>query len=296
MNRSSHPFPAGFRAPLLLLLALLFPTPGAAQVAREAVDLGVVARIRDEGLNRSHIPELARHLTEVIGPRLTGSPGMREANRWTAETLRGWGLVNVVVEPWGDFGRGWAQEDYFGRILTPFEQPLHGQPMAWTGSTPGLVKGAAVVVRAESEADLAAYRGRLRGTFLLVEDIQEVDPEFEHRARRSSLEDLLEPPPAREAGGPSEADIQAMRARMRAQRALSDAIYALAEAEGAHAVLRISSRNDGVIRGGSAGSREAGAPEGLPHVALSREQYNQIYRNVEAGVPVEMELRVENRF
>ncbi len=70
----------------------------------------------------------------------------------------------------------------------------------------------------------------------------------------------------------------------------------LAEVEGALAILRISSREDGVIRGGSAGSREAGAREGLAQVALSREQYNQIYRNVEAGVPVELEVMVENRF
>jgi Zn-dependent M28 family amino/carboxypeptidase len=70
----------------------------------------------------------------------------------------------------------------------------------------------------------------------------------------------------------------------------------MVEAEGALGFLRVSSRDDGVIRGGSAGSREAGAPEGLPHVALSREQYNQIYRNVEAGVPVEIELMVKNRF
>jgi Iap family predicted aminopeptidase len=77
---------------------------------------------------------------------------------------------------------------------------------------------------------------------------------------------------------------------------LVDAVSQLAEVEGALAILRISSREDGVIRGGSAGSREAGAREGLAQVALSREQYNQIYRNVEAGVPVELEVMVENRF
>ena len=87
-----------------------------------------------------------------------------------------------------------------------------------------------------------------------------------------------------------------MFARMRAQRALQQTAREMAEAEGAYAFLRISSRDDGVIRGGSAGSRAAGDPEGLPHVALSREQYNQIYRNVTAGVPVELEMMVENRF
>jgi hypothetical protein len=284
---------------LLLLAMLLSPTAGAAQWAQEAVDLDVVQRIRAEGLERSQIEPLARYLTEVIGPRLTGSPGMKKANEWTAQTFEEWGLANVVIEPWGEFGRGWQHEDYKGRILAPFVQPLHGQPMAWTGSTDGLVRGLAVIARIEDEAELPNLEGRLAGAFVLIDAPQEVEPEFEHQDRRTSLEELLG------AGGDSPSDRytnmtpeerQALHDRFRAERALADAVSQLAEAEGAHAVLRISSREDGVIRGGAAGSREFGAGEGLAHVALSREQYNQIYRNVEAGVPVELELMVQNRF
>ena len=280
---------------LLALAGIGLATPSAAQVAQEAVDLGVVSQIREEGFERSQIEEMARHLTEVIGPRLTGSPGMAAANAWTNEIFRGWGLANAVVEPWGEFGRGWVQEDYRGRILTPFEQPLHGQPMAWTGSTDGLVRGQALVVEAESVEDLDRYRGQLGGAFILTEPMQEVEPEFEHRDRRSSLESLLAPVET-QGGDMSEEERAAFFARMRAQRQVRDAIYARAQEEGALGVLRISSRDHGVIRGSSAGSREAGAPEGLPHIALSREQYNQIHRNVSAGVPVELEILVENRF
>jgi hypothetical protein len=239
---------------------------------------------------------LARHVTEVIGPRLTGSPAMRRANEWAVETFDAWGLSDARLEPWGEFGRGWANEDYRGRILTPFSQPLQGQPLAWTGSTEGTVRGAAMAVEVESLADVEQYRGTLGGAILLADEPQEVEPEFEHRDRRSSLELLLTPPAAQPGGGggggPDPEFLQRMRARAEAGRAL----LALAEEEGALAVLRISSRDHGVIRGGSAGSREVGAPEGLPHVALSREQYNQIHRNVTAGVPVELELLVENRF
>jgi Iap family predicted aminopeptidase len=167
--------------------------------------------------------------------------------------------------------------------------------MAWTGSTDGTVRGHAAIVRAEAVEDLETYRGKLQGAFVLLDDMEEVEPEFEHRDRRTSLEDLLAPPPEA-APGPPEANREAMFARMRAQREVRQAIQDMVEGEGALAFLRISSRNDGVIRGGSAGNREAGAPEGVPHVALSREQYNQIYRNVEAGIPVELELMVKNRF
>jgi len=283
--------------PFLLVAVALWAPPISllAQTAQEAVDLEIVERIRTEGLEHSQIESLARHLTEVIGPRLTGSPGMRAANEWTTEMFRSWGLEGVAMEPWGEFGRGWQHRDYKGRILTPFVQPLHGQPMAWTGSTDGLVRGQAVVVRASDQAALERYRGELAGTFVLVEDPQDVTPEFEHRDRRTSLEALLEPPPPA-APGEANADQQARFAAARAQREVMNAAMEMVASEGAHAVLRISSRDDGVVRGGSAGSREAGTPEGIPHVALSREQYNQIYRNVEAGVPVELEMLVENRF
>ena len=288
-----------FVTSLLLLTAVVAPAPSqtAAQVAQEAVDLEVVDRIRAEGLENSQIEAMARHLTEVIGPRLSGSPGMMAANEWTAETMRSWGLSNVDVEAWGEFGRGWEHLDYKGRILTPFVQPLHGQPMAWTGSTDGMVRGPAVVVDVSDSDMLEHMRGALEGAFVLVETPQDVTPEFEHRDRRTPLEDLLEPAPRPTAGPQPNAAAQQERfARMRAEREARDAAMAMIAEAGALGVLRISSREHGVIRGGSAGSREAGAPEGLPHVALSREQYNQIYRNVQAGVPVELEILVENRF
>ena len=282
---------------LLVLVASAAPClPARAQVAQEAVDLSVVQRIREEGLERSHVEEMARWLTEVNGPRLTGSPGMRKANEWTAEQMRAWGLENVVVEPWGDFGRGWQSEAYAGRILTPFEQPLHGQPLAWTGSTPGTVRGRVLTAQVASVEDVERYRGKLKGAFVLMEEPQPTPPEFEHEERRLPLEELLEPAPAAAAGAPTEAERQATMARQRAEREAQQAFQALAAEEGAHAFLRISSRSHGVIRGGSAGSRTKGDPEGLPQVAIPREQYNQIWRNVSAGIPVEMELMVESRF
>lgn len=280
-----------------LVLTLLAPAPTVAQIAREAVDLDVVQRIREEGLERSQLPEMARYLTEVNGPRLSGSPGMQAAHEWVTSKFEEWGLENVVIEPWGEFGRGWSHEDYYGRILTPWVQPLHGQPLAWTGSTDGTVRGQAMVVEAANAEEAEALRGTLAGKFLLVEPMAEVEPEFVHRDRRFDLEDLLEPQQAGGGGGDmTPEERQAFIQRMRAQRAARNALFDMAAEEGALAILRISSRNDGVIRGGSAGSREAGAPHGLPHVALSREQYNQIYRNVKAGVPVELEMRVQNRF
>jgi carboxypeptidase Q len=278
----------------VLLATVLTPVGGRAQIVDETVDLGVVQRIRQEGFEHSHIPELAHHLTEVIGPRLSGSPAMKRANEWTAQTFREWGLANVRVEPWGEFGRGWEMEAYEGRILTPFEQAMPGVPSAWTGSTDQTVRGQAMTMYAESIDDLARFEGELNGKILLVDQPQEVDV-FQDVERRTSLEDLLTPS-ERERPSMSDADRQRMYARRRAMREVANAAAGMAEREGALALLRISGAADGVIRGGGNGSREAGAPEGLPQVIITREQYNQILRDLEGGAPVEIELNVQNRF
>lgn len=281
--------------------------PGAPvrQVVQERVDLEVVARIRDEGLNRSQVAELAGYLMDVIGPRLTGSTGMRRANEWTAQKLREWGLANVKVEPWGEFGRGWERVSYSGRILAPFVQPLSAQPVAWTASTKGTVVGPAVIVEADSLPDLERYRGRLKGVFVLAEPPPEIGPEFEPQPLRRALQDLLAPeelwPRALEqerererqpTPQERERQRQLMMMRQRVRRAVSEFLVR----EGVAGVLRPSGRAYGILRlGGNAAGREPGVPP-PPELIVAYEQYGQIYRNVKRGVEVRLELNVQNRF
>lgn len=278
-----------------IAVSLAMPSVAASQVAQEMVDLAVVDRIREEGLERSQIPQLARHLTEVIGPRLTGSPGMRRANEWTAEQLREWGLHDVTIEPWGEFGRGWERLSYHGRILTPFVQPVHAQPVAWTGSTPGTVTAQAVIVDADSVAALGPYRGKLRGAAVLLADPIDIEPEYEPRPRRASLEQLLAPP--EEVDEAARARRDAMRARFRRMREQQRQVRDALREEGVAVILTPSSRSYGVLRGGgNAAGRDPNNPEPLPELVVLREHYNQIYRNVAAGVPVRLEINVQNRF
>lgn len=291
---------------LAVVLVLGAAVAAVGQAVQERVDLGVVGRIRDEGLNRSQIPELAGYLTDVIGPRLTGSTGMRRANEWTAEKLREWGLENVRVEPWGEFGRGWERVFYSGRILTPFVQPLSAQPVAWTGSTKGTVVGPAVIVEIDSLPDLERYRGRLKGAFVLVERPQEIGPEFEPQPLRRALENLLAPeelwPRALERvrepeGQPTPQEQERQRRLMMMRQSLRRAAGEFLAREGVGAILRPSGRAYGILRlGGNAEGREAGAPPPPPELLVAYEQYGQIYRNVKRGIEVRLEVNVQNRF
>lgn len=275
------------------------PTTAAAQIVQERIDYGVIQKIRAEGLENSRIEELGGYLTDVIGPRLTGSPGMKRANEWTAAQLRDWGLQNVKVEPWGEFGRGWERVSYRGRITEPFIQPLNAQPVAWTGSTKGLVSGNAVVVEAESVEDLARYKGKLKNAFVLSQAPAQLGPEFDAVNRRLPVDELLDnpwqiAPPT--AAGQRQMSYEERMSYYRKLLAVRNAIVEMAREEGAAAVLNPSPWTYGVLRVGGSNGRDPKQPTPLPTLVVSHEQYGQIWRNVKRGVPVRLEIEVQNRF
>jgi carboxypeptidase Q len=277
-----------------VLLAL--PLTLAAQTIQERVDFGVAQRIREEALNRSQIPDLAAYLLDVIGPRLTGSTGMRRANDWTAEQFRSWGLTNVKVEPWGRFGRGWERVSYAGRMVEPYVQPLNGQSLAWSGSTRGTVTGPVTIVSITDSADFAKYRGKLRGAFVVRDSISILPPEFEPPPLRTPLDRLFDTT-SQSSPTPPTAE---QRARQQAQQALNRKIYDFLRIERPAALLLSANRAYGLLspQGGpfSTQIRFDSIPDPLPALQLSREQYGQIYRLAKRGTPVRLEVNIQNRW
>ncbi|MFM8337399.1 MAG: hypothetical protein ACKODK_17715, partial [Opitutaceae bacterium] len=95
-----------------------------------------VARIRDEGMNRSQIMPTLLALTDLNGSRLTGSPGLRRAIESTQRRLESWGLANVHAEPWNGFERGWALRGFSLQAFTPEATPVIALPKAWSPGVP----------------------------------------------------------------------------------------------------------------------------------------------------------------
>ena len=89
-----------------LAFLLLFTVAAAAE---EKVDLDAVHRIETEAFHHSKVMDHAFYLTDVYGPRLTGSPGLKAAAEWAVKQFTEWGLANASLEKWGPFGRGWSQ-------------------------------------------------------------------------------------------------------------------------------------------------------------------------------------------
>jgi carboxypeptidase Q len=293
-----HTFSRWCLVVVLAVVTLAAPPPGPLGAtpagAQQPVDEAVFERIRDEGLTRSHIDTLAWTLTDVIGPRLTGSTGMLRANEWTAEQMRAWGLADVRVEPWGEFGRGWEIEHAHGRLLEPFVQPLVFLPLAWTGSTPGPVEGPARLV---DPRELAAGEVDVDGAWVLIEAHRPMAPEFEPPAQRLELGGEA---PTRE-GGASDEPVGSAPFQGWSDQGWSDEewleVTTAAEAAGAAGVLLASSRAFGVLRvDGVRGARAPDAPVPLPQLVLSHDQYGTIHRNLERDVPVRLEVDVRTRF
>src|SRR5438270_11865250 len=103
---------------------LLFTLSCALQAQQTPASDDVIARIRDEGLNHSQVMQTLGYLSDVIGPRLTGSPNLRRANEWTRQRLEAWGLAEAHLEEWGPFGRGWALERFSAQVIEPQDVPL----------------------------------------------------------------------------------------------------------------------------------------------------------------------------
>lgn len=263
--------------------------------AAEPVDLDMVTRIRQEGLDRSQVMETLFHLSERIGPRLTGSPQMKAANDWTRDKLAGWGLANARLEGF-PFGAGWSCSRHDARVVAPREIQLLAVPEAWTAGTGEPRRGQALRVDLQSEADFERYKGQLAGKILLLEPPRD-DPADEAPAfLRYTDERLSEIEQFGISTGPGIEQFQAVvGAAWRFRRARNDFLAA----EGALATLSLSSRDHGILRVAAEGELTPQDPQlrsKVPGFFLGREHYNHIARRVASGKTVELEVQSDCRF
>src|SRR5476649_1552356 len=147
---------------------LMAATMGTA-LAQDTPDPTMTARIREEGMNHSQVMDIAFHLTDVAGPRLSGSPGLKRAQDWAVDQLKTWGMVNAKREDWGKFGKGWEVQKNYVAMTVPYYHALIGIPRAWTPGTNGAIKGEVVYLKVDTITDLAKYKGKLKGKIIITD-------------------------------------------------------------------------------------------------------------------------------
>ena len=150
-----------------------------------------MTQIRQEGFHNSKVMEIEGQLTDVIGPRLTGSPAMKRANDWTREQFTEWGLANSHLESF-NFGRGWANDYTQVRMVAPENAQIIAYPKAWTVSTNGVLRAPVVKAKLATKEDLDKYKGQLAGKIVLNGEMREVKPQSEAALQRYDDKKLAE--------------------------------------------------------------------------------------------------------
>jgi hypothetical protein len=255
-------------------------TPAVPQLAVHAtVDSASIASIVAEGMQRSHAAADLEYLTDVIGPRLTGSTGVRRANEWTAAKLREYGVDSVTLEPW-TFGIGWQRGPLTMRLLAPHERWLQAVSWAWAPGTNGPRAGDVVYVDATTRADFdARFAGKLRGAWvMLARPYPRTNPDA------FSVRDSLR--------------VDSLRRAMRAQR-LSGAQREFLGAQ--HALLAGQGIAGQIMDGGKefALLTMSGAPDDVapfPIVVVANETFSEMHRLVARGERVRVEVNASNTF
>lgn len=298
---------------LLLGLSILGSGAFLAQTA-EPVDEAAIARIRDEGFNRSQVMDTAFWLTDRYGPRLNGSPEHEEAGDWVVEQLRDWGVEHVHKERFAS-GRGWSLVNFHATMTQPRVMPIIGMPRAWTPGTDGVIRAEVVRPVISSVADADRYRGRLRGRIVLTQPVRQVrmleygdgfvaryddqDGRWRQEAMTPLPAPVFEPPAATPNQAPRPAPSFSLMDFYRDEGVVALLDYGSASdmaTGGSDLSWRHQRPDGGTLFVQSGASPDADPATGLPRITIAVEHYNRMARLVDHGVPVEMELNVDVRF
>ena len=297
------------RALLVMLLAVSAATFVVAQ--SDKLDYAMLGSIRDEGLNRSQVMDHVSWLSDVYGPRLTGSPGIQQAGEWTMKKFREWGLSNVHQERWV-FGKGWSLVRFTAHLVEPQIQPLVGFPQEWSSGTKGPIAAEVVRVQIANEADLEKYRGKLAGKIVLAQPARRVRMLEGPIILRMSDKDIAEaettPVPAVSGGGgPSTGSGRTSAAAFRQKVSdfyVQEGVVAVFDrggdsdmaAGGSDLSWQQQHSDGGTIFPNGSSPRDDKAGKGVPVIALAVEHYNRMIRVLDKSVPVKVELNVEAKF
>jgi hypothetical protein len=307
-------------AALLLFASLSFSplhtnaqTSAAATPPQERINAEMYWKIRREGMERSQAMRTLHVLTDVYGPRLTGSPNFKGAADWTVKQMNSWGFKNAHLEPW-DFGHpGWLNERLSAHIVSPVKDALVCEALAWTPGTNGTVSGRAFQLvlperptKESFDAFLGSIRQQVRGKIVLVGRHQFVPVTFnpqnkrrEDQEVRNQFDPNATPTPtpfATPAASPSPAAsprVSPTPAPVLTATQIGEQLDQFLLANGVLVRINDAGREHGQIR--AFNNRTFDVSKVVPTVVMRNEDYGRISRILADGTPVELEFNIVNR-
>lgn len=273
----------------------------------EPVDTTAIRKIWNEGTDKSQVMDILHYLTDVCGPRLTGSPQYAKAARWSMSKMNQWGCSNVHQEGWAPFGKSWTLEHYSAHLLEPDPAPLFSFPKAWSPSVDG--KAEAVFLNAKTDSALATFKGKLKGKFILLDEPRSLNAQFDARASRKTDTTLLEL-----ANSDYPAPTRSRRFQLspegRAAALVGYKKFLMAQEEGALAILTVGRGDGGNIFVQQASTPAhpdtpfanrprpwaTNSPKILPQIQVAAEHYNRLARLLANGERVKLEVNLDVKF
>ncbi len=279
---------AGASAFLLFSFAL-------AQSPPDKADLGVINRIWQEATVNSQVMNHLSYLTDVVGPRIPGSPAMQKAADWAVKKFKEWGLQNVKVEPAGEIGLGWSNEYISAHMTEPSYMPILAFAKPWTNGTRGRITGHPILVEIRSKADMEKHRGKLKGAIVLTQKPRLTHPVFEAAAKRLTDLDLRQiettPIPVKPA---EPIDLPELSGELKWEDLVgfyrSEDVGVLIQGSAADRSDYGSVRVDAYEGMG----RNPVTPNQSPMIVIAAEQYARICRILDQKVPVTLEIEMRN--
>jgi hypothetical protein len=283
-------------------IALIAFLPVSMLFAADTPDLQVINRIKNEAFHNSKVMDNAFYLTDVYGPRLSGSPNLKAAGEWAIKKMNEWGLKNTALEKWGPFGRGWNCTYFAAHLKEPEYSPLIGFARPWSLGTNGSISGTPMLAVLEREEDLAKWKGKLRGKIVLTSAEHPLAPITAPPSRRFTDAELADeqmapdpsitspfasPIPQRPGTTPGAPTSRGAvrRFREKLNQFLLD--------EGVLATLSPGRAGDGgTIMSEAAGSQDPTKAIPPASIALTPEHYNRLVRLIDHKQPVTVELEV----
>lgn len=290
--------------------ALLTITGALGAQAPAGVDQNTINRIRGEAITRSQAMETHWWLSEVYGPRATGTPGYQQGADWVMKKFAEWGLRNIHIERF-PFGQGWTIERFSAHMTAPQTAVLIGQPRWNSPSTNGPVSADVVYVQAATEADLEKYKGQLRGKIVISQRARQVrmldgrvvllmnDADWAEAMKVPAPAAPAAPPAAPAAGAAAPLSPVALQRFLSAEGA---AVYLdrgsdnTTPAGGSNLSWQTQVVDGGTVFPSNGGSRDPKAPAQVPSATLAVEHYNRLVRLIERGQPVRMEVNIQTKF
>ena len=300
--RRSLRYDPAMRTPFVTLSVMGLLAIGLAAGGEDTPSTDIYWKIRREAIERSQILPTLHVLTDVYGPRLTGSPNLKQAAEWAGQQMTSWGLSNAKLEAW-EFGHpGWLNERFTAHLVSPVKDALVGEVLAWTPSTSGAVRAAAFQLtppeRPSAEALTTYLDGvgdKVKGRAVLIGMPQKVGVIFNPAARRLDEDEARDrfdaanptPWPFANQRPPTPAPGRLTTAQINEQ------IDRFLVAHGAALRLNDAGRTLGQIR--AFNNRTFDVTKAVPTIVLRNEDFGRISRLVADGRTVEIEAEIVNR-